>query len=91
MRRSDAVFLLLVGLFALLFAVVSLGQFGRVILEKSPAAAIGEGLGGKARDVDVEQIKRLLDRGVLSDREALYYKKSPDMPQRREAPSTTKP
>lgn len=84
MKRNETVFILLVGLFALLFAAVTLSQFGGVVFEKTPATVAGEGTAGKARDVDVEQIKRLINRGVLSDHESQFVNKAPELSQRKE-------
>ncbi len=62
---------LISGLFV---AGVSLSRFRQVmplILEESVATVAA---GGQPRDVDVEQIRTLIDQGRLSDRKAEYYK-----------------
>ena len=60
----------LVGLFV---AVLALGQFRQVmpLILEEPVATVGAG--GQPRDVDVSQIRTLIDQGRLSDREAEYY------------------
>ena len=60
----------LVGLFVAALAVSQFRQVMPLILEE-PVAAVGAG--GQPRDVDVRQIRTLIDQGRLSDRKAEYY------------------
>ncbi len=59
--------------FGLFVAALSLGQFRQVmpLLLEEPVATVGAG--GQPRDVDVRQIRTLIDQGRLSDRKAEYY------------------
>lgn len=68
MRRSEVLFLVLVGLFAAALAVPSLDAGRRLLL----AGASGSGA-GQVRQVDVARVRDLIARGALSSREALYY------------------
>ena len=74
MKRSDVFFLLAVAVFAVAFAVIVFSDAAEVIargageMTYSPAA-------GEPRDLDLEQIKRLMRSRDLSDREALHYKR----------------
>jgi len=74
MKRNDVLFLLAVAVFTVVFAVIVVSDAADVIargageMRYSPTA-------GEPRDLDLEQIKRLLRSRDLSDREALHYKR----------------
>ncbi len=61
----------LVGLFVASLAVSQFRQVMPLILEE-PVATVGAG--GEPRDVDVKQIRTLIDQGRLSDRKAEHYR-----------------
>ncbi len=86
MKRNEAVFLTAVVVFGLVLAVVSLSRFGEVMSVGTGAPASGEGVSGKARDVDLGKIRSLIQRGYLSDREAVFFKKAPAVPDPAEEP-----
>jgi len=62
-------------LLGLLVSGLSLNQLRHVmpqILQESPSSV---GAGGKPRDLDVRQMRTLIEQGRLSDREAEHYKR----------------
>ena len=69
MKRSETLFLLAVAGFAAAVAVISFAETAKVIA-RSPGDVTGA-----PRDLDLEQIKRLLRSRDLSDREALHYQR----------------
>lgn len=60
----------LVGLFVAALAVSQFRQVMPLILEE-PVATVGAG--GQPRDVDIKQIRTLIEQGRLSDKKAEYY------------------
>ena len=75
MRRIDIFFLVCVSGCASLFAVQSAMRAVPLL----PTAAVSEtaraGTAGRARDVDMAKLKALLERGALSEHEALHYQR----------------
>jgi hypothetical protein len=73
MRRTEVVFLLCVFVFATIFVARSVTQTISLLPAGPPSAAAPTGAAGQPRDVDLPELKRLLDRGVLSNHEAEFY------------------
>lgn len=70
LRRTDAIYLLAVGVLALVFALDVVSR----AVGPDTSGATATGGAGRARDVDMERLRRLLRQGYLSDHEALYYR-----------------
>ena len=77
MKRSEALFLLAVAGFAAALAVISCAETAKV-LARGPGDATFSPTAGEPRDLDLEQIQRLLRSKDLSDREALHYERLDD-------------
>ena len=73
MRKIEIIFLLGVLGFAGLFAARSVTQSVPLLRGAAPSGSDVLGVAGQSRDLDLAKIKRLLDRRVLSDREAEFY------------------
>ena len=73
MRRIEIVFLAVVVGFAGAFVGRSLSQTVAVFPTQADEPAVF-GAAGKARDVDMGQLRLLLDQRALSDHEAEFYK-----------------
>jgi hypothetical protein len=67
---------LLVMVVIIVFAMlhVSFRSTSQVMEETVPSSAQAVPTAGRPRDVDIQQIQRLIDQGKLSDHEALYYR-----------------
>lgn len=73
MSRVDWTYAASVVLAAAMFCGLLVGEARtRFQQQWSQAAAAAEGI-GEVRDVDVRHIKRLIEQGYLSDREAEFY------------------
>jgi len=74
MKRTEILFLACVLAMAALFGGRTLSETVRAMgWEEGEAAPAGTA--GRPRDVDMEKLDRLTREGLLSDREALYYRK----------------
>ncbi len=79
MKLNDVVFLTTVCVCAVVFVAWSLvATFETPQL--SGAASARRGVAGKARDIDIDEIRNLIERGRLSDHEADYYSNAPPEP-----------
>jgi hypothetical protein len=76
MRSIEVFFVSTVLFFAAVFVGMTLSRAGRVIERLTAPEAAGAGVAGEPRDVDLEEIRRLIREGKLSDHEAEYYKKN---------------
>ena len=74
MKRSETLFLLAVAGFAAALAVISFAETAKVIARGAGDVTFSP-TAGEPRDLDLEQIKRLLRSRDLSDREALHYER----------------
>jgi hypothetical protein len=74
-KLSSQYLLAAVLIIAILISSISIGIF----LEKLPSGyekpIMSQSSGGKARDVDTQQIREMIQSGRLSQREADFYKK----------------
>ena len=85
MRKVEILFLLIVFGFAGTFSVMSFSKAAALLPGRSTAdSAVMGGVAGKSRDVDVEQLLRMLQRQDISDREAEFYKEFPALPEPKE-------
>ena len=73
MRKLDVVFLCCVLGFAGFFAARSVTQSLPLLVGRGIAESAGLGAAGQPREVDMARLKFLLERGALSDHEALFY------------------
>ena len=73
MRKSEILFLFCVLGCAGLFAARSITQSVPLLWGGTPSGSAVLGVAGQLRDVDMTKLKRLLDRGTLSDHEAEFY------------------
>ncbi len=73
MRKTDVVYLLCVFGFAALIAARSISQATAYLPSGAAAVPAGLGAAGQSRDVDIQEMQRLIDRGVLSGHEAQFY------------------
>ena len=73
MRRTEIIFLLCVFAFAALFVARSVRQTIPLLPGAPPSGSAAIGAAGQPRDVDMPQLKRLLDRRALSGHEAEFY------------------
>lgn len=80
MRKVEIAFVLAVLGFAVVFSAMSLSYAARARAAATDAAPAPLGAAGRARDVDIEKVKRLIRQGYLSDREAKFYRKLPGLP-----------
>ncbi len=78
MKRTELAYLLAVAVFAVALTAISLVEAARVAAR--PADATFSPTAGEPRDLDVEQIERMLRRRELSDREGRHYKQVEDEP-----------
>jgi thiamine biosynthesis lipoprotein len=79
MRWNEVLYILAVLAMAIPLGAHTLGEAVRV---EDDAIAI-PGSAGKARDVDMDALRRRLGEGSLSDREALFWKTTPALSSRR--------
>jgi spermidine synthase len=68
-------FLAGVAALAIIFCGVSVHKFLEVVPSGFEQAAISAASGGQPRDVDMQRIRTMIERQMLSDREAEFYKK----------------
>ena len=78
MKRTELAYLLAVAVFAVALTAISLVEASRVAAR--PADATFSPTAGEPRDLDVEQIERMLRRRELSDREGRHYEQVEDEP-----------
>jgi len=69
MNRHERIFLVAVVVCAVVFSAFSLGHARDWLV----ARRVEPGVAGQARDVDLDQVKRLIRQQRLSDHEALFY------------------
>jgi hypothetical protein len=74
-QKRPNVFLVLVTIVALIVSVVSLRRFLQVVPTGFGQAAVAMPAAGEPRDVDTEQVRKMIEQNQLSDKEAEYYKK----------------
>lgn len=74
MERNEYIFIALVGMAALLFAGLAWQHGAPETGGETGLTPAAQG-GGQVREFDVEQVRRRIERGGLSDHEALYYRK----------------
>jgi hypothetical protein len=85
MRKVEILFLLIVFGFAGTFSAMSFSKAIALYPGRSASdSAVMGGAAGKSRDVDVEELLRMLQRQDLSDREAEFYKEFPAVPRSNE-------
>ncbi|MHC4137419.1 MAG: hypothetical protein ACYS0K_20915 [Planctomycetota bacterium] len=77
MKRSETLYVLAVAVFAVALTAIALAETAKVIARGSGDATFSP-TAGEPRDLDLEQIKRLLRSRDLSDREALHYERLED-------------
>ncbi|MHC4164633.1 MAG: hypothetical protein ACYSUM_21140 [Planctomycetota bacterium] len=77
MKRSETLYVLAVAVFAVALTAIALAETAKVIA-RGPGDATFSPTAGEPRDLDLEQIKRLLRSRDLSDREALHYERLED-------------
>ncbi|HOF38941.1 MAG TPA: hypothetical protein PLD73_02635 [Candidatus Hydrogenedentes bacterium] len=82
MKATDALFLICVAVAAALFVVASLAHTGTAVPSALPAVSDGA---GRPRDLDINRVRKMIERGDLSDREAEFYREAPDAPQKESA------
>lgn len=75
MRTNERLFLLAIAVIAAAVAASAVTEAGR-ILARSGREQAWSPTAGEPRDVDAQQIRRLIERGLLSDREALHYREA---------------
>lgn len=78
MKRVEIFFIAAVVLFAVVFCLVSVMNTGEIIARNAAAKRATTGVAGKARDVDVPKLERLMRQDYLSGHEAEFYKDAPD-------------
>ncbi len=80
MRKVEIAFVLAVLSFAVAFSVMSLLHTGKARAASADIRPVSFGAAGRARDVDIEKVKRLIHQGYLSDREAKFFREHPGSP-----------
>ncbi len=73
MRKTEIIFLACVLGCGGLFAARSIALSRPLLWGSAPSGSAVVGVAGESRQVDMTKLKRLLDRGDLSDREAEFY------------------
>jgi hypothetical protein len=73
MRRTDVVFLLCLFVLTAVFVARSITQALPVLPGRPSSGATATGAAGQPRDVDMLQLKRMLERRALSGHEAEFY------------------
>lgn len=84
MKKTEVFFLIAVVSFAAVFVSMTAATTGDIFAHRAALGAYA-GVAGKARDVDVEKIRRLIREGRLSGREALFYGEPAEFPGPRDA------
>ena len=82
MRKVEIAFIFAVLGFAVAFSVMSSLHTGKARAAAADVRPVSFGAAGKARDVDIEKVRRLIRQGYLSDHEAMFYGESPVLPER---------
>lgn len=82
MKTADALFLVCVAVAAVLFVVATLSHTDTALPSALPAASDGA---GRPRDLAIDRVRKMIERGDLSDREAEFYRDAPDGPQKKSA------
>jgi len=75
MKRSDVVFLTAVGLLAAGIAAATLDEALEWAGWRAGEAPLGSPSSGHPRKVNLREFRRLMERGRLSNHEALHYRK----------------
>jgi hypothetical protein len=80
MKKVEIAFLVAVYGFASLFSGLALTSAKRALVGRGAALAGPAGVGGKARNLDLEKMKRLIRQQYLSDHEAEFYRPVETLP-----------
>jgi hypothetical protein len=78
MGRNETAFVVIVVVFAVVFCALSLGYTKDVFMAWRAQESALTGAAGKARTVNVKQIRELIRQGSLSSHEAVFYRKLPE-------------
>jgi hypothetical protein len=78
MRRTERVYLVVVLVFALVFASAT-WENARDAISRLAAREVPAGSAGEARDLDPERIRDLIRTDRLSDHEADFYRKGSEL------------
>ena len=82
MKRIEWVYLIAVATLAIAFGTTSVTEALRGIARGFGGEEIVPGVAGKPRDVDVDLLRRRMEEGSLSEKEALFYTDAPAVPPR---------
>lgn len=77
-RTINTLYMLAVFAFAGVFVSLTGSQAAKTTVRAAQAQPERKGAAGKARDVDMERLERLLLHGYLSEHEADYYERVPE-------------
>ncbi len=73
MGKTDTIFLFCVLSCAGLFALRSIAQSVPLLSVEAASGSAAFGAAGQSHNVDMQELKRLLEQGALSDHEAEFY------------------
>jgi len=79
MKAADVLFLVCVTAVAALFVAAALSHTETAATP--PAVPAAPGATGRSRDLDLERVREMIERGDLSGREAEFYREAPAGPQ----------
>jgi hypothetical protein len=80
MRRREVVFIVAVLGMAAVFVALTLSSAWETVGKPAAVEFGSRGAAGIPREVDVERVRRLIEGGGLSDREAEFYREAEEPP-----------